>query len=101
MINIGPWVLNIKQHCLPHQFWQTMHKMMKELITSKSIYQLPHVKNLINDLDNNYKPTNLMTKNVINFNDNKTIKNDEITTKPLQYKQNLLMHHPPLNNAHI
>jgi succinate dehydrogenase/fumarate reductase-like Fe-S protein len=52
-----------------------MHEMMKELITSKPIYQLPHVKDLMNDLDNNYKPTNLVTKNVINFNDNKTKKN--------------------------
>jgi len=51
-----------------------MHEMMKELITSKPIYQLPHVKDLMNDLDNNYKLTNLMTKNVINFNNNKTKK---------------------------
>jgi hypothetical protein len=75
--------------------------MMKKLIINKSIYQLPHLKDLMNDLDNNYKLTNLMTKNVINFNDNKTKICDEKTTKPLQYKQNLLMHHPPLNNAHI
>jgi hypothetical protein len=51
-----------------------MHEMMEELITSKPICQLPHVEDLMNDLDNNYKPTNLMTKNVINFNDNKTKK---------------------------
>jgi succinate dehydrogenase/fumarate reductase-like Fe-S protein len=31
-----------------------MHEMMKELITSKPIYQLPHVKDLMIDLDNNY-----------------------------------------------
>jgi hypothetical protein len=48
----------------------------------------------MNDLDSNFKVTCLTLKDAIDFNDNKTKKCNEKTMEPLNYEQDLLMHHP-------
>jgi hypothetical protein len=46
--------------------------MMKDLFGSKPLYQSPHIKKRMNNLDNNHKSTCSTPKYVINLNDNIT-----------------------------
>jgi hypothetical protein len=46
-----------------------MYEMMKNILCRRLIYQPPHVRDLMNDLDTLYKSINLATKDATNFND--------------------------------
>jgi len=46
-----------------------MYEMMRKNLCRRLIYEPPHVKDLMDDLDTLYKSINLATKDATNFND--------------------------------